>query len=142
MGSATIGTQKEFAIKQAADMLPVVSNNKVFIVADTETTGFGAYDDILEIGAVRIDAETRKVIQSFSTYCRMKNHKKVPPKIVDLTGITTADVADAPNIETVLTAFRQFIGDTPLVFHNAGFDLRMLGTKYKLLGVMLSVVVI
>ena len=42
MGSATIGTQKEFAIKQAADMLPVVSNNKVFIVADTETTGFGA----------------------------------------------------------------------------------------------------
>ena len=60
MGSPTIGNQKEFAIKQAADMLPVVSNNKVFIVADTETTGFGAYDDILEIGAVKIDAETRK----------------------------------------------------------------------------------
>lgn len=138
MGSPTIGNQKEFAIKQAADMLPVVSNNKVFIVADTETTGFGAYDDILEIGAVKIDAETRKVIQSFSTYCRMKNHKKIPQKIVDLTGITTADVADAPNIETVLTAFRQFIGDTPLVFHNAAFDWRMLGTKYKLLGVKLT----
>lgn len=138
MGSTITGNQREFAIKQAADMLPVVANNKVFIVADIETTGFGAYDDILEIGAVKIDAETRKVIQSFSTFCRMKNHKKVPQKIIDLTGIHTSDVLDAPNIETVLTAFRQFIDDLPLVFHNAAFDWRMLGTKYKLLGVKLT----
>lgn len=138
MGSTNIGTQKEFSIKTASEMLSVVANNKVFIVADTETTGFGAYDDILEIGAVKIDTETRKVIQSFSTYCRMKNHKKVPAKIVELTGIQTADVADAPNIETVLTAFRQFVGDLPIVFHNAAFDWRMLGTKYKLLGVKLT----
>ena len=138
MGSTNIGTQKEFSIKTASEMLSVVANNKVFIVADTETTGFGAYDDILEIGAVKIDTGTRKVIQSFSTYCRMKNHKKVPAKIVELTGIQTADVADAPNIETVLTVFRQFVGDLPIVFHNAAFDWRMLGTKYKLLGVKLT----
>lgn len=138
MGSTTIGAPKEFSIKGANDMLPAITQNKVFVVADTETTGFGSYDDILEIGAVKIDTETRKILQSFSTYCRMKNHKKVPAKIVDLTGIRTADVEDAPNIETVLKAFREFVGDLPLVFHNAAFDWRMLGTKYKLLGVKLT----
>ena len=125
-----IGAPKnEFPIKSAESMLPVIAGNTVFVVADTETTGFGAYDDILEIGAVKIDVETHKVIQSFSTYCRMKNHQKVPQKIVDLTGIHTEDVAEAPKIETVLPAFRQFVDGCPIVFHNAAFDWRMLGNK-------------
>lgn len=135
----TVGaTKNEFPIKPAESMLPVIAGHTVFIVADTETTGFGAYDDILEIGAVKIDADTHKVIQSFSTYCRMKNHKKVPQKIIDLTGIHTEDVSEAPKIEIVLPAFRQFVGDAPIVFHNAAFDWRMLGTKYKLLGTRLN----
>lgn len=134
-----IGAPKnEFPIKPVESMLPVIASNTVFVVADTETTGFGAYDDILEIGAVKIDVETHKVIQSFSTYCRMKNHQKVPQKIVDLTGIQTEDVAEAPKIETVLPAFRQFVDGCPIVFHNAAFDWRMLGNKYKLLGARLN----
>ena len=100
-----IGAPKnEFPIKSAESMLPVIASNTVFVVADTETTGFGAYDDILEIGAVKIDVETHKVIQSFSTYCRMKNHAKVPQKIVDLTGIHTEDVAGAPKICLLYTS--------------------------------------
>lgn len=72
-----IGAPKnEFPIKSAESMLPVIAGNTVFVVADTETTGFGAYDDILEIGAVKIDVETHKVIQSFSTYCRMKTIRR------------------------------------------------------------------
>jgi len=45
---------------------------------------------------------------------------------------------DAPSLEAVLTAFRQFIQDYPLCFHNASFDWRMLNTKYKPLGWQLS----
>lgn len=139
MGYATtLGKKKEFSIKSAEEMLPVVAKNSVFIVADIETTGFGAYDDILEIGAVKIHPDTKKIVQSFSSYCRMKNHKKVPDKITELTGICTKDVADAPNIETVLSAFQRFVETTPIVFHNAAFDWRMLGTKYKLIGRQLS----
>ena len=136
--TTTLGKKKEFGIKSAEEMLPVVVENSVFIVADIETTGFGAYDDILEIGAVKIDTDTKRVIQSFSSYCRMKAHKKVPDKITKLTGICTKDVADAPNIETVLSAFQRFVETTPIVFHNAAFDWRMLGTKYKLIGRHLS----
>lgn len=140
MGSKTnIGTpKKEFAVKSVEEMFPIVINNSVFIVADTETTGFSTYDDILEIGAVKIDTEKHKIIQSFSSYCKMKNHNKVPAKITTLTGIRTEDVLDAPNIETVLSAFRQFVGNTPIVFHNAAFDWRTLGNKYKLLGTHLT----
>jgi len=131
-------TQKaEFPLKSIEEVLPIIAGARTFIVADTETTGFGAYDDIIEIGAVRIDTETRKIMAQFSTYCQMKNHKKVPPKITELTGIRTEDLVGAPNIETALTEFKKFIGSDPLVFHNAAFDWRMLNTKYKMLGTRL-----
>lgn len=135
---ASTTTKVEFPVKKAEDILPVVVNSKVFIVADTETTGFGAYDDIIEVGAVKIDADSKKVLKSFSTYCKMRNHKKVPPKITELTTIRTEDLAGAPNIEAVLAQFKVFVGSDPIVFHNAAFDWRMLNTKYKALGTKLN----
>ena len=131
-------TKVEFPVKKAEEILPVVANSKIFIVADTETTGFGAYDDIIEVGAVKIDADSKKVLKSFSTYCGLRIHKKVPPKITELTTIRTEDLAGAPNIETVLAQFKVFVGSDPIVFHNASFDWRMLNTKYKVLGTKLN----
>lgn len=130
--------QVEFPIKPIEELLPVIVGAKTFVIADTETTGFGNYDDIIEIGAVKLDAEAGKITGKFSSFCRMKNHKKVPPKITELTAIRTEDLSNAPNIETVLAGFKGFLGQAPLVCHNAVFDWRMLNTKYKLLGVKLS----
>lgn len=128
----------EFPVKKAEDVLSLIADTKVFIVADIETTGFGPYDDIIEIGAVKIDADSKKVLRSFSTLCSMRNHKKVPAKITELTTIRTEDLAGAPNIEVVLSRFKAFVGDDPIVFHNASFDWRMLNTKYKMLGTRLN----
>jgi len=128
----------EFPLKKVEEMIPVVINSKTFIVADTETTGFGAYDDIIEIGAIKLDADKGRILGKFSSYCHLKKHKKVPEKITKLTSIRTEDLADAPRIEAVLAGFKAFIGSEPLVFHNAVFDWRMLNTKYKMLGVCLT----
>ena len=52
--------------------------------------------------------------------------RSIPPQIVELTGITSAMVHDAPKIETVLPAFLEFARGAVLVAHNAGFDIGFL----------------
>ena len=48
----------------------------------------------------------------------------IPAFITQLTGITNAMIADAPPAEAVMAEAARFVGDTPLVAHNAGFDQR------------------
>ena len=96
-----------------------------FVVVDLETTGGrarpgadGSFDAITEIGAVKVRAG--EVIAEFATL--VDPGRSIPPQIVELTGITTAMVRDAPRIEAVLPMFLEFARGAVLVAHNAGFD--------------------
>lgn len=116
----------------------VIQNSPIVIVADTETTGLspdkGA--SLLEIGAVKLDVQNRKIIGSFSHFVRpMLNFGKVPAKITEITGITEADVADADEQELVMDRFWHFVGNVPIVFHNAPFDWRFLHRAFQGIGV-------
>lgn len=130
--------ENPYPIKDAVDILGLVVSEKEIVFADIESTGFGDYDDITEIGAVRVDVDSGKVISKFSTFIKLKTQKRVPKKIEELTGITTEMLTDAPILEDVLQRFRSFIGNSVLVFHNARFDWRMLQVKYALIGQTLT----
>ena len=100
-----------------------------FVVVDLETTGGrakaasdGSFDAITEIGAVKVRGG--EVIGEFATL--VDPGRAVPPQIVELTGITTAMVRDAPSIATVLPMFLEFARGAVLVAHNAGFDIGFL----------------
>ena len=47
----------------------------------------------------------------------------IPYRITQLTSITDEMVMDYPGIEVILPQFLEFVGDAPLVAHNAGFDV-------------------
>ena len=92
----------------------------VYVVFDLETTGFSPIKDkIMEIGAVKV--ENGKITERFSTFVNPKI--PIPFRITQLTSITDQMVMDAPDIETVLPQFLEFIGDAVLVAHNASFDV-------------------
>ncbi len=100
-----------------------------FVVVDLETTGGrarpgadGSADEITEIGAVKVRGG--EVIGEFATL--IDPGRDIPPKIVELTGITTALVRDAPAISTVLPMFLEFSRGAVLVAHNARFDIGFL----------------
>jgi len=118
-----------------ADLCPAVPADEMplrettFVVVDLETTGGRTTagedtraDAITEIGAVKVRGGV--VLGEFATL--VDPQRSIPPQIVQLTGITSAMVCDAPTIEAVLPMFLEFAGDSVLVAHNAGFDIGFL----------------
>ena len=106
---------KEVAINEKGQTL-----DDVFVVFDLETTGFSPIaDKIIEIGAVKV--QNGKITEKFSTFVNPKI--PIPFRITQLTSITDQMVMDAPDIETILPQFLEFVGDAVLVAHNASFDV-------------------
>ena len=100
-----------------------------FVVVDLETTGGRMTgrdgkpaDAITEIGAVKVRGGV--VLGEFATL--VDPQRSIPPQIVQLTGITTAMVCDAPTIAAVLPMFLEFAHGAVLVAHNARFDMGFL----------------
>ena len=103
-----------------------------FVVVDLETTGGKATDEITEIGAVRVRGGV--VLGEFATL--VDPGRDIPPQIVQLTGITSAMVSDAPAVAAVLPMFLEFARGAVLVAHNAGFDIGFLRAAARRCGVV------
>jgi DNA polymerase III epsilon subunit family exonuclease len=94
-----------------------------FVVFDLETTGAKTPQcRVTEIGAYRV--KNGVVIGEFHTLVNPET--PIPTFITQLTGIDDEMVADAPVFADVAHDFLQFIGDSILVAHNSGFDMRFL----------------
>lgn len=105
------------------DELDTPLRETTFVVVDLETTGSSSGDDaITEIGAVKIRGG--EVIGELATL--VDPGRSIPPYIVELTGITSAMLIDAPRIERVLPSFLEFARGAVLVAHNAPFDVGFL----------------
>ncbi len=86
-----------------------------YIVIDIETTGLSRTNDrIIEIAADKY--RDGKIVEQFHRF--INPGIPIPPQITFLTGITDANVKDAPNIRHIKKDFLAFIGTLPLVGHN------------------------
>ncbi len=100
--------------------------NNVFVCFDLETTGLnnnpamGKMDKIIEIGAVKLIGGEIK--EKFSSFIACPD--RLSKEIIDLTGITDADLVGAPEVDKVLADFYKFIDGAILVGHNVTFDYR------------------
>ncbi|MFG5863835.1 3'-5' exonuclease [Metapseudomonas sp. CR1201] len=89
-------------------------------VIDFETTGItpGNNCRATEIGIVIL--EGGRIVDRYQSL--MNAGVAVPAFIQGLTGITTAMLREAPPVEQVMGEAADFIGDLPLLAHNASFD--------------------
>ena len=107
-----------------------INNNVDYVVFDLETTGLSPFkDEIIEIGAVRVDKDG-KIVGTFTTL--VKPSQPVSEFIQNLTGISNEMLSDAPSIYTVLPRFADFVGDSILVGHNVTFDIAFVQQKAKI----------
>lgn len=94
-----------------------------FVVFDLETTGAKAPPcRVTEIGAYRV--KNGKVTERFQTL--VNPEMPIPRFITGLTGISDEMVADAPIFADIAHDFLEFVGDSVLVAHNSGFDMRFI----------------
>ena len=103
------------------------------IVFDTETTGLDHQngDRLIEIGCV----ELLNHIPTGRTFHRYINPRRaVSDGAVAVHGLTDEFLRGQPAFEAIVDAFAEFVGDSPLVAHNAGFDRGFINMELGLCG--------
>ena len=95
---------------------------EIVAVIDFETTGLSPAmgDRATEIAAVIL--QDGKVVDRYQSL--MNAGVRIPSFITSLTGISTAMVREAPAAAQVMHEVAEFVGDYPLVAHNASFDCK------------------
>jgi len=115
----------------------------IAIIVDLETTGLnGDIDDIIEIGAIKIDLDSGQILEQFQTFSKPEDiyldeegeevdedegePLGLDPFIVELTGITDEMLVGAPCNEEAVSSFFRFAEDFQIWAYNAGFDSKFL----------------
>ena len=103
------------------------------IVLDTETTGFEpeSGDRIVEIGAVEL---INHVATGVVYHQYVDPQRDMPDGAFQVHGLSREFLSDFPPFAEVGRAFLDFVGDDPLVIHNAPFDMKFLSAELEWMG--------
>ena len=103
------------------------------IVFDTETTGLNPHagDRMVEIGCVEI---FNRVETGRHYHCYFNPGRDMPLEAEAVHGLTTRFLSDKPLFGDKVEELLEFIADSPLVAHNAGFDFGFLNHELSLCG--------
>lgn len=96
-----------------------------FAVIDTETTGFGKNDRVLEIAVVLIDGT--EIINEWETLINPERDISNS----DIHGITSSLVSMAPAFRDISDNLANLLDDRIVVAHNISFDIRMLAQEFS-----------
>ncbi|MDQ2877526.1 MAG: DNA polymerase III subunit epsilon [Pseudomonadota bacterium] len=95
------------------------------IVFDTETTGFSfdGGDRMVEIGCVEL---VNRVETGRTYHAYFHPERTMPAEAQRVHGLSDAFLSDKPLFLAGVEALLDFLGDAPLIAHNAGFDFGFL----------------
>ena len=103
------------------------------IVLDTETTGLDPLTGhrMVEIGCVELDRH----LPTGTVFHRYLNPERdMPDEAFRVHGLSEVFLSDKPLFAEVVADFLEFIGDSPLIIHNAEFDMRFINAELARLG--------
>ena len=103
------------------------------IVLDTETTGFEPSEGhrIVEIGCVELDG----LLPTGNTFHIYINPQRdMPSGAYEVHGLSAEFLSGFPVFGAQVEGFIDFIGDAPLVIHNASFDMKFINAELALMG--------
>ena len=98
------------------------------IVLDTETTGISSRDGhrIIEIGALEL---MHHLPTGNKLHIYINPERDIDEGAVAVHGLTSAFLSDKPLFVEIVDEFLSFIGDAPLVIHNASFDMGFINAE-------------
>ena len=106
--------------------------SETLVVLDFETSGMSPDqgDRAIEVGAVLL--REGQIVDRFQSL--MNPGFPVSGFIQEFTGISNSMLQKSPDNASVMSEFFKFIGDFPLVAHNASFDRRFLAVELRQIG--------
>lgn len=111
-------------IKVKADINDIIPIPENYVIVDTETTGLSPrYDDIIEIGAIKI--QNGIITDEFQTYCKPLNNIKNS----EIHNITDEMVENYKYSKCYMNDFLKFIENFPVLIYNADFDTKMINVQ-------------
>ena len=103
------------------------------IIFDTETTGLDPKtgDRMVEIGCIEMigRVETGNTFHAF-----FNPERDMPPEAERVHGLSAAFLSTKPRFAETVDELLAFLGDAPLVAHNAGFDFGFLNNELERIG--------
>jgi DNA polymerase III subunit epsilon len=98
------------------------------IVLDTETTGLDPLrgDRLVEIGCVEI---FNRMPTGQVYHCHINPQRDMPLEAFNVHGLSAEFLSTKPLFHEVVDGFLEFIGDAPLVIHNASFDIGFINAE-------------
>ncbi len=103
------------------------------IIFDTETTGLDPKtgDRMVEIGCIEMVGRV-ETGRTFHAY--FNPERDMPPEAERVHGLSAAFLATKPRFAESVDELLTFLGDAPLVAHNAGFDFGFLNNELERIG--------
>lgn len=103
------------------------------IIFDTETTGLDPQsgDRLVEIGCVEM---VNRVTTGRTFHAYFNPDRDMPAAAEAVHGLSAAFLSDKPRFVEKAGEFLEFIGDSPMVAHNAGFDFGFINAELAMCG--------
>ncbi len=103
------------------------------IVLDTETTGFDPLTGhrVVEIGCLEL-FNHMATGKEFHAY--LNPERDMPSEAEAVHGLSITFLATKPLFAAIADAMLEFIGDSPIVAHNASFDMNFINAELKRVG--------
>jgi DNA polymerase-3 subunit epsilon len=100
------------------------------IIFDTETTGFDPQngDRMVEIGCIEM---VDRVMTGETYHCYFNPMRAMPSAAEQVHGLSEKFLSDKPLFSQKASALLSFLGDAPLVAHNANFDFGFLNMELQ-----------
>ena len=105
------------------------------IVLDTETTGFDPLQGhrVVEIGCLEL-LNHMATGREFHAY--LNPERDMPIEAENVHGLSITFLSDKPLFAAIADEMLAFIGDAPIVAHNASFDMNFINAELKRMGRM------
>jgi DNA polymerase-3 subunit epsilon len=118
-------TQEQFASRRKKSAIAwaktVLENKDQYVILDTETTGLGKNDVVVQIGIIDLDGNT--IIESL---VRPTQRKRINPEASAIHGIKMANLKDAPTLLDMAQDIDLITKDKTVIIYNAEYDENLL----------------
>ena len=101
-----------------------------YIVLDTETTGLDPDDGhkIIEIGCIEI---LNRNITNNTFHKYINPNREIDVEASKIHGLTNSFLKDKPVFEEIYPELREYISNSPIIIHNAPFDIGFLKKEHS-----------